>query len=74
MEQPMEKSPELDDFSYHEVADRCHLAMCMIQDNIIEHDAMEHHSEQAEKLNKAITLIWEVYQNFGGAERKEDGK
>lgn len=66
----MWKSPELDDFSYHEIVDRCHLIMSSIQENLINHHAMEHHPEHAEKLDKAITLIWDVYQNFGGAERQ----
>jgi hypothetical protein len=74
MEDNMKMNPSLDDFSYHEVVDRCHLIMDMIQNHLIEHHAMEHHPEQVEILDKAITMVWEVYQNFGGAERREYGK
>lgn len=70
----IEKAQEIDDFSYHEVVDRCYLTMCMIQDNIINHQAMKHHPDQAEILQNVIASIWEVYKNFYSAERKENGK
>jgi len=72
MKDNMKMHPSLDDFSYHEVADRCHLIMDMIQNHLIDHHAMKHHPEQVEILDKAITMVWKVYQNFGGAERESN--
>ncbi len=68
----LKKSPLLDDFSYHEALDRCHLVMSVMNDHLIEHPVFEVHWEEREKLQQAQTMIWEVYQRIGSAARESN--
>lgn len=65
-------SDELDQFHYHEVMDRAHLIMCMIQEHLVDHPAMEMHPEYKDVLEEAIKIIYGVYQDFGSAESPEE--
>ncbi len=53
----LKKKPSLDDFHYHEVVDRCHVIMCMIQDHLLDHPAIIAHPEEGEKLDQVITIL-----------------
>jgi hypothetical protein len=63
----LKKNPALDNYHYHEVVDRCHIIMCMIQDHLLDHPAIIAHPDEEQKLNQAVTILWEVYQRFGSA-------
>ena len=45
-----------------EVAQTCHIINCMIDDFLITHIAVEDNKEWVKKLQKAQSLIFEVYQ------------
>jgi hypothetical protein len=66
----LKKSPHLDDFSYHEVLDRCHLLMSMLNEHLIEHPVLDSHEEERVKLEEASNKIWDVYQSIGSATRE----
>lgn len=68
----LNKSPEIDDFSYHEALDRCYLAMMMLNNHLIEHQVFEFHSNEKNKLEEASEIIMEVYQRLGSAYREPE--
>lgn len=50
---------------YHEVADRCHVMLCNIEEHLINHPAVAFDECAKKKLQNASDLIAEVYQWAG---------
>jgi hypothetical protein len=66
------QNPELDAFSYHEMMDRAHIVMGQIQELLIDHPVAECHPELRERLEKAQSEIWEIYQIAGSVKLIEE--
>jgi hypothetical protein len=49
----------------HEVVDRLSIIVCNLDEYVIEHREMVNQYDAKVKLNKALTLLSEVYQELG---------
>lgn len=56
---------ELDKFHYHELLDRLHVTMENLDRNIVEHPVIDKHPEWRDKINSAIDILFDVYQEVG---------
>ena len=60
---------ELEDFlnegHYHEITDRLHVIMSIIDEHIIQHPVGKINKKIYKKVEKAQTLLWEAYQESG---------
>jgi hypothetical protein len=62
---------KLDEFYFHEAADRSHIIICMIQDYILDHPVFCQVQELKEKAEKAQELFGEIYQDIANVEEKQ---
>ena len=58
----------LDKFHYHEIADRCHLIMSMVEDFLVDHPAMN--LQMTAWAEDAQRQLWKVMQMAGNEEIK----
>jgi hypothetical protein len=62
------KKNKLDEFHYHEIADRAYLLVHTIEDYLLGHPVVEKHKEIKKRVEKASTLLAEISQIAGGLE------
>jgi hypothetical protein len=62
------KKIKLDEFHYHEIADRAYLLVHTIEDYFLGHPVVEKHKEIKKRVEKASTLLAEISQIAGGLE------
>lgn len=55
----------LDEFHYHEALDRTYIFTAMLNDNLLSHSVYQQNDKLKEKLEKAIELLAELYQEIG---------
>jgi|TARA_B110000908_G_C10187174_1_gene418555 hypothetical protein len=56
---------ELDDLHYHEVLDRIHVIMSVVDNNLIQHPVLKLETEVKDLVDEAQTKLWEAYQLIG---------
>jgi hypothetical protein len=61
----MSVKDKLDEFHYHEALDRIHVIMCTIDEHLIQHPVCKLEKKVASKVDKALTLLFEAYQEVG---------
>lgn len=64
------KKNKLDEFHYHEVADRAYLLVLTIENYLLEHPVVKKHKKIKKRVKKASTLLAEISQNAGELEYK----
>ena len=57
--------PKLDEYHYHEAADRLHVIMDTIDDHLIQHPVLKLDIEPRRLVEQAQTLLFEAYQMIG---------
>lgn len=62
------KKEKLDEFHYHEALDRCYMLNNQIDEFLFEHPVVQKHKNLKKKVDRAITLLAECYQEIGGLE------
>ena len=62
---PLSKLPELDEFHYHEMMDRLHVAMDTINTHIQQHPVSKMDTEIKDHICKAVDHLWLAYQLTG---------
>ena len=62
------KSKKLDEFHYHEAVDRCYMLTNQVDEYLLEHPVVQKHKNLKKKVDMAITLLAECYQEIGGLE------
>lgn len=50
---------------YHEIADRLHVIMTNIDTHIIQHPVSKINKKIYSKVDSAVSLLWEAYQEAG---------
>ena len=58
----MSKKPKLDKFHYHEMLDRLHVTMSMIDDHLQQHPVAKIETDIKDLIAKAQDKLWESYQ------------
>lgn len=61
----MSVKDKLDKFHYHEMLDRLHIIMSTIDDHILQHPVCKLEKEVSTKVDKALTLLFQAYQEVG---------
>jgi len=61
----MSQKPELDQFHYHEMLDRLHVIMSMIDDHLQQHPVAKIETEVKDLISQAQDKLWEAYQITG---------
>jgi hypothetical protein len=56
---------EINDGHYLELMDRLHILMSTLDDHILNHPLTDVNEDIKEKLEEALTLLWETYQIVG---------
>ena len=56
---------KLDDFHYHEALDRSYIVANMIEEVLIDHIVFLKHKRLRRKIEKAQSLLLDVYQEVG---------
>ena len=59
------KKNSLDEFHYHEALDRTHVVTMIIEDNLVNHPVFEKHKRLRKKIQKAQSILCDVYQGVG---------
>ena len=62
------KKVELDKFHYHEMLDRLHVVMSMIDDHLQQHPVAKIETKIKDLISEAQDKLWEVYQLTGNKE------
>lgn len=62
---------KLDQFHYHEMLDRLHVVMSMIDDHILQHPVAKVDKKLNSHLNKALEELWEAYQVAGNISEED---
>lgn len=57
--------PELDQFHYHEMLDRLHVMMQVVNNNAQQHPVAKIETEIKEHISKSIDHLWLAYQKTG---------
>lgn len=57
--------PTLDEFHYHEIVDRLHIVMCMIDDHLQQHPVTKLETEASQLISNANDNLWQAYQLLG---------
>jgi len=61
----MIQKPELDQFHYHEMLDRLHVTMSMIDGHLQQHPVAKIETEVKDLISQAQDKLWEAYQITG---------
>jgi len=61
----MSKKPKLNKFHYHEMLDRLHVTMSMIDDHLQQHPVAKIETEVASHVSSAVDHLWQAYQLTG---------
>ena len=61
----MSKKPELDEFHYHEMLDRLHVIMSMVDDHLQQHPVAKIEPEIKDLISHALDSLWQAYQLTG---------
>jgi len=64
----MSKKPELDEFHYHEMADRLHVVMAIVDDHLQQHPVAKIETEIKDLISHAQDSLWQAYQLTGTIE------
>ena len=64
----MSKKPELDEFHYHEMLDRLHVVMSMIDVHLQQHPVAKIETEIKDLISHAQDSLWQAYQLTGTIE------
>lgn len=59
------KLPKLDEYHYHEIVDRLHVIMCMIDDHLQQHPVAKVENEASQLISNATDNLWQAYQLLG---------
>ena len=62
------KKVELDKFHYHEMLDRLHVVMSMIDDHLHQHPVAKIETKIKDLISEAQDKLWEAYQLTGNKE------
>ena len=57
--------PTLNSDYYHEMADRLHVLLCVIDDHIAQHPVAKLDKKVSKKIEEALELLAEAYQEAG---------
>lgn len=57
--------PKLDEYHYHEIVDRLHVMMCMIDDHLQQHPVAKIETEASTLISSATDNLWKAYQLLG---------
>lgn len=63
---------EINSGHYLELMDRIFIAMATINDHILEHPLTEQEPEVKQRIEDAISNLWDVYQLVGNLERQDE--
>lgn len=72
MGKKLKRSKGLDAFHYHEVADRAYLLVITVEEQLLDHSAVEANKKMKKLVKKASRLLAEVSQIAGALEFKKD--
>ena len=61
----MSKKPELDEFHYHEMLDRLHVVMSMVDVHLQQHPVAKIEPEIKDLISHAQDSLWQAYQLTG---------
>lgn len=61
----MPKKNKLDKYSYHEALDRSYLFASLVDRELSNHPVIKSDKKLSKKLDKIVTLMFEVYQEIG---------
>ena len=61
----MANKPKLDEYHYHEITDRIHIVMNMIDNALIQHPVLKLDKEPSKLVEEAQTLLAQAYQMVG---------
>ena len=64
----MSKKPELDEFHYHEMLDRLHVVMSMVDVHLQQHPVAKIEPEIKDLISHALDSLWQAYQLTGNKE------
>ncbi len=67
----MSKKPELDEFHYHEMLDRLHIVMSMIDVHLQQHPVAKIETEIKDLISHAQDSLWQAYQLTGTIEHNK---
>tara|TARA_B110000259_G_scaffold146126_1_gene164677 strand:- start:2803 stop:3006 length:204 start_codon:yes stop_codon:yes gene_type:complete len=67
----MSKKPELDEFHYHEMLDRLHVVMSMIDVHLQQHPVAKIETEIKDLISHAQDSLWQAYQLTGTIEHNK---
>lgn len=67
----MSKKPELDEFHYHEMLDRLHVVMSMIDVHLQQHPVAKIETEIKDLISHAQDSLWQAYQLTGNIEHNK---
>lgn len=57
--------PKLDEFHYHEIVDRLHVIMCMVDEHLQQHPVAKLENEANQLIANANDNLWQAYQLLG---------
>ena len=57
--------PKLDEFHYHEIVDRLHVIMCMVDEHLQQHPVAKLETEANQLIASANDNLWQAYQLLG---------
>lgn len=57
--------PKLDEYHYHEIVDRLHVMMSMIDDHLQQHPVAKIETEASKLISAATDNLWQAYQLLG---------
>jgi hypothetical protein len=60
-----DNKPQLDDFHYHEMLDRCSMMMEIIDNNLQQHPVAKLDNEISKCISEAVDKLYEAYQIIG---------
>lgn len=63
---------EINSGHYLELMDRLFVAMATINDHILEHPLTEQESEVKQRIEDAISNLWDAYQLVGNLEQQDE--
>jgi hypothetical protein len=67
----MSVKDKLDKFHYHEMLDRLHVVMSTIDNHILQHPVCKLEKEVCTKVDEALTLLFQAYQEVGNIENNK---
>ncbi len=62
------KIEKLDEFHWHEAADRTNMITSMMQDFLLDHPVFTQDQSLREKIKQAQSLLFKAYQEIGNKE------